>query len=86
MRLGAGAARSRHERVLSRYARGSIVIANGTAGPLGSFSFDARGDITESPVTILRVDEGGGARAVESVDGGVVERVVRPSPALVAPG
>jgi branched-chain amino acid transport system substrate-binding protein len=55
-------------------------------GLLGSFSFDARGDITESPVTILRVDEGPGGRAVESVEGGVVERVVRPSPSLVAPG
>jgi ABC-type branched-subunit amino acid transport system substrate-binding protein len=55
-------------------------------GLLGSFSFDAQGDIAESPVTILRVDEGGGARAVESAEGGVVERVVRPSPALVAPG
>ena len=35
MRLGTGAARSRHERVLSRYARGFIVIVNGTAGPQG---------------------------------------------------
>ena len=54
-------------------------------GLLGSFSFDERGDITESPVTILRVDRGAGDRALESVEGGVVERVMRPSPSLVAP-
>jgi branched-chain amino acid transport system substrate-binding protein len=53
-------------------------------GLLGSFEFDANGDISESPITILRLERGGGSRAVGSVEGGVVERVVRPSPDLVA--
>jgi branched-chain amino acid transport system substrate-binding protein len=45
-------------------------------GLLGSFRFDANGDITEAPVTVLRVVRGGS---------GVVERVVRPSATLVSP-
>jgi branched-chain amino acid transport system substrate-binding protein len=55
-------------------------------GLLGSFGFDANGDITESPVTILRVARGGTSKTIMSVEGGVVDRVVRPSPRLVAPG
>ena len=55
-------------------------------GLLGSFGFDANGDITESPVTILRVARGGASNRIVSVEGGVVARVVRPSPSLVAPG
>jgi branched-chain amino acid transport system substrate-binding protein len=55
-------------------------------GLLGSFAFDANGDTTESPVTILRVVRGGGANAIQSVEGSVVEDVVRPSPKLVAGG
>jgi branched-chain amino acid transport system substrate-binding protein len=54
-------------------------------GLLGSFGFDANGDITESPITILRVRRGGGSNVVQSVEGGVVDRVVRPSAKLVAP-
>ncbi len=57
-----------------------------TDGLLGSFGFDADGDITESPVTIMRVVRGGGSNRIESIEGGVVERVVRPSPRLVATG
>jgi DNA-binding SARP family transcriptional activator/ABC-type branched-subunit amino acid transport system substrate-binding protein len=48
-------------------------------GLLGDFAFDTRGDITESPVTVLRVSRGGSAS-----EGGVVERVTRPSARLVA--
>ena len=48
-------------------------------GLLGTFGFDANGDITESPVTILRVTRGGSSREVRSVEGGEVERVVRPA-------
>jgi len=55
-------------------------------GLLGSFGFDANGDTTESPITILRVVRGGGSNAVLSIEGGVVEQVVRPSPRLVASG
>jgi branched-chain amino acid transport system substrate-binding protein len=50
-------------------------------GLLGDFGFDARGDITESPVTILRV----APRDESAADGGVVERVLRPAAELVAP-
>ena len=46
-------------------------------GLLGSFGFDRNGDITESPVTIVRVRPGG------TVDGAVIERVVRPQARLV---
>jgi len=53
-------------------------------GLLGAFGFDANGDITESPVTILRVASGGRSNRVGSTEGGVVDRIVRPSPSLVA--
>jgi len=53
-------------------------------GLLGSFGFDANGDISESPVTILRVARGGTANRILSVEGGVIEGVLRPSPRLVA--
>jgi DNA-binding SARP family transcriptional activator/ABC-type branched-subunit amino acid transport system substrate-binding protein len=55
-------------------------------GLLGSFGFDRNGDITESPVTIMRVARRGGSNTILSVEGGVVARVVRPSPSLVATG
>ncbi len=55
-------------------------------GLLGSFRFDENGDITESPITILRVARGGASSRIPSVEGGIVERVVRPSPSLVATG
>ncbi len=51
---------------------------------LGTFGFDANGDITESPVTIMRVARGGRSSKTGSTEGGVVDRVVRPSPRLVA--
>jgi branched-chain amino acid transport system substrate-binding protein len=54
------------------------------AGLLGAFGFDANGDVTESPVTILRVASRGRSNKVGSTEGGVVDRVVRPSPRLVA--
>ena len=52
-------------------------------GLLGSFGFDRNGDITESPVTIVRIQRQGKSTAVQSVDGAVVERVVRPKASLV---
>jgi hypothetical protein len=55
-------------------------------GLLGAFRFDPRGDISESPVTVLRVRRAGTSRTIMSVEGAVVERVMRPSPALVAAG
>ena len=54
-------------------------------GLLGSFGFDRNGDITESPVTILRVRSRGSSTTIMSVEGGTVARVVRPSAKLVAP-
>jgi ABC-type branched-subunit amino acid transport system substrate-binding protein len=56
-----------------------------TDGLLGSFGFDRNGDISESPVTIVRVQRGGQGNKVQSLDGAPVVRVVRPSPRLVAP-
>jgi branched-chain amino acid transport system substrate-binding protein len=54
-------------------------------GLLGSFRFDANGDTTESPITILRVKHVAASRRVQSVEGGVVVRVARPRATLVAP-
>jgi ABC-type branched-subunit amino acid transport system substrate-binding protein len=53
-------------------------------GLLGSFGFDDNGDISESPVTIMRVVRLGRSNQVASAEGGVVAHVVRPSPSLVA--
>ena len=55
-----------------------------TDGLLGSFGFDANGDISESPVTILRIQRTGSANKIGSVDGAKVASVERPSPHLVA--
>jgi branched-chain amino acid transport system substrate-binding protein len=55
-------------------------------GILGSFGFDENGDVTEAPVTVLRVVGQGTSNRVASVEGGIVEQVVRPSPKLVASG
>ncbi len=60
---------ARRARALGRHARLGARRAVRTRvrdGLLGDFEFDARGDITESPVTILRVARGGsptGSRA-----------------------
>jgi hypothetical protein len=55
-------------------------------GLIGSFSFDANGDISESPVTILRPRTAGTAgtrEGTEGAEGARVERVVRPTARLV---
>ncbi len=54
-----------------------------TNGLLGTFGFDRNGDITESPVTIARVQGKGSSTTIASVDGAVVARVVRPRSSLV---
>jgi branched-chain amino acid transport system substrate-binding protein len=54
-------------------------------GLLGSFGFDANGDISESPMTIVQIRRGGSDNRVQSVVGAPVVRIVRPSPELVAP-
>jgi branched-chain amino acid transport system substrate-binding protein len=53
-------------------------------GLLGSFGFDENGDISESPVTIVRIERPGSGNKILSVAGARVARVERPSPALVA--
>ena len=57
-----------------------------SGGLLGDFGFDERGDITVSPVTILRVTDGKGSTRIGSVEGGEIERVARSAAELVAPG
>jgi branched-chain amino acid transport system substrate-binding protein len=53
-------------------------------GLLGSVSFDDNGDISQSLVTILRIERKGSDSAVQSVEGARVVRIERPSPNLVA--
>jgi branched-chain amino acid transport system substrate-binding protein len=52
-------------------------------GLLGDFGFTPAGDITESPVSVLRVGDGRGSRRVASIEGGELERVMRPPARLV---
>jgi len=54
-----------------------------TAGLLGDFSFDENGDISESPITILRAERGGGANTILSFEGAVIESIQRPQASLV---
>ena len=54
------------------------------SGLLGSFRFDRNGDITESPITIVRAAPGAAPPTAQSVEAGVVVRVIRPSSKLVA--
>ncbi|MET0769429.1 MAG: ABC transporter substrate-binding protein, partial [Solirubrobacteraceae bacterium] len=52
-------------------------------GLLGDFGFTPAGDITEAPVSVLRVSDGRGSRRVSSLEGGELERVMRPPVRLV---
>jgi ABC-type branched-subunit amino acid transport system substrate-binding protein len=54
-------------------------------GILGSFSFDANGDITPTSVPILRITGSTppGAGMPQQFQGAVVDRVVKVSPSLV---
>jgi ABC-type branched-subunit amino acid transport system substrate-binding protein len=54
-----------------------------TGGLLGDFTFDENGDISESPVTILRAERGGGSTAIQSFDGARIVRVEHPRASLV---
>jgi YVTN family beta-propeller protein len=51
-------------------------------GILGSFRFTASGDTTSRPVTILRAQHGGGPKVIASSEGGIIDRVIEPSPRL----
>ena len=52
-------------------------------GLLGDFTFDANGDISESPVTILRTLRRGGSNTILSFEGAEIVRVERPQVSLV---
>jgi YVTN family beta-propeller protein len=52
-------------------------------GILGSFTFDANGDISLNPVSIYQVEEGGGGNEIMSVEGGTLVDVLTPDPSLV---
>jgi len=66
--------------------RGSVTAklrATGVArGLVGRVRFDAKGDPTVTPITILRAERPGGSDAVESYEGASAERVVYPRPGL----
>ena len=53
-------------------------------GLLGTFGFDANGDVDPAPVTVLRVRGGGRSHTIMSVDGTSFERVLHPSTSLLA--
>jgi YVTN family beta-propeller protein len=52
-------------------------------GLLGSFEIDPAGDPSPAPVTIVRVEHGGGADIVQSYDGARVDRVITPPSRLL---
>ncbi|MGH2840487.1 MAG: BTAD domain-containing putative transcriptional regulator, partial [Solirubrobacteraceae bacterium] len=60
-----------------------LLDTRGRRGILGSFAFDANGDVVPSPITIVRARRGGGADIVDSTDGATLHRVIRPSRSLV---
>jgi branched-chain amino acid transport system substrate-binding protein len=53
-----------------------------SGGSLGSFRFDANGDPTLMPITVLRARRAGGSERVQSHEGATVERVLYPRPGL----
>jgi branched-chain amino acid transport system substrate-binding protein len=68
-----------------RSVREELFRTRVVGGLLGSFGFDANGDISESPMTIVQIRRGGTDNRVQSIEGASLVRVVRPSPDLVAP-
>ena len=52
-------------------------------GILGGFGFDANGDPSSTPVTIVRARAPGGEAAVESIDGADVVTVIDPPRSLL---
>ena len=52
-------------------------------GLLGDFTFDANGDISESPITILQAQRAGGANTILSFEGARIVRIERPRASLV---
>jgi DNA-binding SARP family transcriptional activator/ABC-type branched-subunit amino acid transport system substrate-binding protein len=56
----------------------ALLATHVRAGILGSFGFDARGDPTVAPITIVRSRGPGGNSSVESIDGADVVAVINP--------
>ena len=54
------------------------------AGLIGNFTIDAVGDARPAPVTIVRVEHGGGANIVGGYDGARVESVITPPARLLS--
>ena len=52
-------------------------------GLIGNFTFDENGDISESPITILRAEREGGANTILSFEGARIVSVERPRASLV---
>jgi ABC-type branched-subunit amino acid transport system substrate-binding protein len=59
-----------------------LLGARVNGGLLGTFRFDASGDPTVAPITILRAQHPGGDDRVTSHEGATVERVIRPRAGL----
>ena len=62
-----------------------LFATNVEDGILGSFTFDANGDVSLNPVSIYRVEESGGSNELMSVEGGTLVDVVTPDRSLVRP-
>jgi branched-chain amino acid transport system substrate-binding protein len=63
--------------------RSELLATRMPHGLLGPLAFDARGDLREAPITLLRVEIGN--HSSQGFPDTVLEQVVRPSAALVAP-
>jgi ABC-type branched-subunit amino acid transport system substrate-binding protein len=48
-------------------------------GLLGSFAIDAAGDPVPAPVTIVRLEHGGGSDVIANYEGARIDRVITPS-------
>jgi YVTN family beta-propeller protein len=60
-----------------------LLKARVQGGLVGSFEIDPAGDPSPAPVTIVRVEHGGGADIVASYDGARVDRVITPPSRLL---
>ena len=54
-----------------------------TDGLIGDFTFDENGDISQSPVTILRAQRAGGSNTILSFEGARIVSIERPQASLV---
>jgi ABC-type branched-subunit amino acid transport system substrate-binding protein len=52
-------------------------------GPLGSFAVDDEGDPVPAPVTIVRLEHGGGSASVLNYQGARIDRVITPARRLL---